>query len=295
MELRHLRYFVAVAEELHFGRAAERLYIAQSALSQQILDLEAEIGVQLLERTKRRVQLTRAGEAFWEDSRQILERVEEAVERSQKIARGETGKLRVGFTILALHALVTEILAEFQRLHPQVQLVLNEMSTQTQVAALHQKQIDVGFLHPPIEERNLELFHLKTEAMVVALASKHPLARSPRITVKALSSYPLIIHPRHEGPILYDRILQMYAEANCQPNIAQEATTSPTRIGLAATGMGVTFVPGTLSSLNYAGIVYKPLSGAVPKLDYAIAWRRDEEIVLARSLLNVTKTVVGSL
>jgi DNA-binding transcriptional LysR family regulator len=289
MELRHLRYFVAVAEELHFGRAAERLYIAQSALSQQILSLEAELGIPLLERTKRRVQLTAAGQALLEDARNILHQVEQAIERSQRVARGEIGQLRIGFTILALHSILPPMLATFRKHYPKVQLVLSEMSTQAQLEALRHQQIDVGFLHPPINERDLELVEIKTEAMMVVLSSQHPLARRKRLTVRSLSPYPLIVHPRHEGPVLYDQILQLYANADCQPTIAQEATTSPTRIGLVATGIGITFVPEGFCALNYPGIVYKKLSGSVPRLSYGMAWQREDTAPLVQSLLNINR------
>lgn len=287
MELRHLKYFMAVAEELHFGRAAQRLHIAQSALSQQILSLEDELGIQLLERTKRRVRLTTAGQALLEDTREILLQVEQAIERSQRIAKGEIGQLRIGFTILSLHSVLPQILATFRHRHPCVQLMLREMSTQDQLEALRTKQIDVGFLHPPIDDHDLELLTLKTEAMMVVLPSYHPLARRKRLTMQSLSPYPLIIHPRYEGPVLYDQILQLYATVACQPTIVQEATTSPTRIGLVAAGIGVTFVPEGLRALNYSGIVYKELSETTPKLSYAIAWQRGDTLPLVQSLLKV--------
>jgi DNA-binding transcriptional LysR family regulator len=289
MELRHLRYFIAVAEELHFGRAAERLYIAQSALSQQILSLESELGVQLLERTKRWVRLTTAGHTLLKDSRDIMHRVEQAIERSQRVARGEIGQLRIGFTILTLHTVLPSVLATFRDHHPNVQLILSEMSTQAQLEALCAKQIDVGFLHPPINSPDLELFDIKTETMMVVLPSQHPLTQLKRLTMRSLSPYPLIIHPRHEGPVLYDQILQLYANVDCQPKIAQEVTTSPTRIGLVAAGIGVTFVPEGLCTLTYPGIVYKKLSGSVPELSYAIAWQREGSLPLVQSILNISR------
>lgn len=292
MELRHLRYFIAVAEELHFGRAAERLYIAQSALSQQILSLEAELGVQLLERTKRWVRLTTAGHALLEDSRDIIHRVEQAIERSQRVARGEIGQLRIGFTILTLHTVLPSMLTTFRDRHPNVQVMLSEMSTQAQLEALSAKQIDVGFLHPPINSPDLELFEIKAEAMMVVLPSQHPLAQLKRLTMRSLSLYPLIIHPRHEGPVLYDQILQLYANVDCQPKIAQEVTTSPTRIGLVAAGIGVTFVPEGLCTLTYPGIVYKKLSGSVPKLSYTVAWQREGSLPLVQSILNISRLLL---
>jgi DNA-binding transcriptional LysR family regulator len=167
------------------------------------------------------------------------------------------------------------------------------MSTQTQLAALRIKQIDVGFLHPPINEPDLELFAIKTEAMMVALPSQHSLAQRKRLTMRSLNPYPLIIHPRHEGPVLYDQILQLYTSAGFQPIIAQEATTSPTRIGLVAAGIGVTFVPEGLCSLSHPGIVYKKLSGAIPRLSYAMACQREDALPLVQSLLNINRLLLN--
>jgi DNA-binding transcriptional LysR family regulator len=280
MELRHLRYFIAVAEDLHFGRAAERLHIAQSALSQQILSLESELGVSLLHRTKRRVQLTAAGVGFLEDARSIMVQVGQAKERSQRVARGEIGQLRIGFTILSLHSVLPPILQSLRQSYPEVQITLHEMTTQAQLEALRTEQIDVGFLHPPVPNANLEIVNLKTETMWVVLSNQHPLAQRQRLTLRLLCHSPLIIHPRHEGVVLYGQILQLYNKMNCQPTIVQEAMTSPTRIGLVAAGLGITFVPESLCALNYPGVVYKKLSGAMPQLAYAIAWQRENTMPL---------------
>jgi DNA-binding transcriptional LysR family regulator len=280
MELRHLRYFIAVAEDLHFGRAAERLHIAQSALSQQILSLESELGVSLLHRTKRRVQLTAAGVGFLEDARSIMVQVGQAKERSQRVARGEIGQVRIGFTILSLHSVLPPILQSLRQSYLEVQITLHEMTTQAQLEALRTEQIDVGFLHPPVPNANLELVNLKTETMWVVLSNQHPLAQRQRLTLRSLCHSPLIIHPRHEGVVLYDQILQLYDQVNCQPTIVQEAMTSPTRIGLVAAGLGITFVPESLCALNYPGVVYKKLSGAMPQLAYAIAWQRENTMPL---------------
>jgi DNA-binding transcriptional LysR family regulator len=290
MELRHLKYFIAVAEDLHFGRAAERLHIAQSALSQQILSLESELGISLLYRTKRQVQLTTAGVAFLEDARSILVQAGRAVERSQRVARGEIGQVRIGFTILSLHSVLPLILQSFRQSYPEVQITLHEMTTQAQLEALRTEQIDVGFLHPPVPDTNLELANLKTETMWVVLSSQHPLAHRQRLTLRSLCHSPLIIHPRPEGVVLYDQILQLYDQVNCSPTIVQEATTSPTRIGLVAAGLGITFVPESLCALNYPGVVYKKLSGAMPQLAYAIAWQRENIMPLIqyfRALKNI--------
>jgi DNA-binding transcriptional LysR family regulator len=287
MELRHLRYFVAVAETLHFGRAAAQLYIAQSALSQQIKLLEAELEVTLFERTKRSVRLTAAGVALLEDAYEILQRVEQATVRSQRVARGEVGQLRIGYTILALHSILSPVLKAFRDRLPDVQLVLQEMSTQNQVKALETKQIDVGFLHPPIADAPaLILRPMKTERMMVVLPQTHRLSKRKRVSVRQLKQEPLIIHPRSEGTVLYDQILQLYANIDCQPVIAQEAVTSPTRIGLVAAGLGITFVPEVFCNFSYAGVTYGVLKEA-PILSYAVAWREEEPSPLVQALLGM--------
>jgi DNA-binding transcriptional LysR family regulator len=273
---------------LHFGRAAEQLYIAQSALSQQIRLLEEELDVRLFERTKRWVRLTTAGEAFLEDARDILCRVERATVRSQRIARGEIGQLRIGYTILALHSVLSQMLKTFRDRYPNVQLILSEMSTQNQIKALQNRQIDVGFLHPPIDNADfLRIHEIKTETTIVVLPYSDRLSRRKRVTMELLSQYPLIIHPRHEGPVLYDRIMQLYEKIGCQPLITQEAVTSPTRIGLVATGIGITFVPEVFSTFSYAGVVYKPLQEKAPQLSYAISWRDGDTSPLIPILLEI--------
>lgn len=287
MELRHLRYFVAVAEELHFGRAAEQLYIAQSALSQQIRALEEELGVQLFDRTKRWVRLTQAGQAFLEDVREILQHVDRAVIRSQRVARGEVGQLRIGFTILALHSVLPQILKTFRDRFPKVQLILSEMATQNQVEALRSNQLDLGFLHPPIDEIALKLYALKVEPMIVVLPKSYPLAKHKQLDMRSLNEFPLIIHPRHEGADLYDRILQLYQSVNRQPEIVQEVTTSPARIGLVAAGLGITFVPKIFSNFNYEGVIYRELQETAPELVYAVAWRQEQRSAVLQAFLEV--------
>ncbi len=185
MELRHLRYFIAVAEELHFGKAAERLHIAQPPLSQQIQQLEASIGVKLFHRkTKRQIQLTEAGKVFLQEVYQLLVQLETSVALTQRIGTGQTGQLRIGFTSLAIYDLLPLILRQFREQFPEVELVLLELTTSQQEQALRDSLIHVGFAHPPLEDDTLSYKCIYRESLVVALSSTHSLAQQERISVQ---------------------------------------------------------------------------------------------------------------
>ncbi len=203
MELRHLRYFAIVAEELHFGRAAERLFMTQPALSKQIHSLESELGVLLFARTKRTVQLTPAGQVFLEQAQQILQHTDRAVQLTRRAARGEIGKLRIGFTTTATQTVLPAFLREFRDRYPHVELTMQELCTEAQVQALHQRQIDLAFLHPPIDRRELKLYSIWAEPFVVVLPKYHHLACQDRVRLKDLAQELFILHPRQEGPTLY--------------------------------------------------------------------------------------------
>ncbi|MGF1515639.1 MAG: LysR family transcriptional regulator [Elainellaceae cyanobacterium] len=275
MELRELRYFVAVAETLHFGRAAERLHITQPALSRQIRALETELGVQLFQRTKRSVQLTLAGQTFLEKARQVLHHAEQAVLTTQSVARGETGQLRIGFTPSALRQLVPRVVRVFRNRYPDVQLTMMQRCTEDQVAAFRANQIDVGFLYPPLADERLVTTPLLKETLVVALPQDHPLTRHEALKLSELANESMILHPRAEGPHLYDQIIQRCEQAGFRPRVVQEAVASQTRIGLVAAGMGITLVPETLKDTLDSTVTYRSLRGTFLSLQLAIAHRRD--------------------
>lgn len=291
MELHSLRYFVAVAEELHFGRAAARLHITQPALSRQIQGLEEELGITLLWRTKRTVELTEVGAIFLVEVRKALQQVESAIHVAQRAARGEIGTLRIAFTPSAMHTVLPAILKQFRDHHPDVKLEMTELCTLDQVNTLRTETVDVGLLHPPIDAPFLNLHPLQGERLVVALPQAHPLAKHKRLRLKSLATEPFILHPRYEGPILYDQILHLCRMAGFEPHIVHEAIKHQTRVGLVAAGIGITFVPESLRQSGLAGVAYCSLMGAAPELQLAVAWRQERMSPVLQEFLQVAQYI----
>ena len=219
IELRHLRYFIAVAEELHFGRAADRLHMAQPPLSQQIRQLEAELGFQLFHRTKRSVELTEAGQVFLKDCRKIFRQLDQAVRTGQQASRGELGQLAIAFVSSAAYNILPPILQAFRAAMPQVRLELHELTTDQQVRWMQDGRIDVGFVRPPVEDEQLQLMTIFREPLVVALPIAHPLAEQPQVSLAALASEPFILFPRPLAPGLYDQIISLCQQAEFSPTV----------------------------------------------------------------------------
>ncbi|MEO1132703.1 MAG: LysR family transcriptional regulator [Cyanobacteria bacterium J06639_1] len=289
MKLHSLHYFVAVAEELHFGKAAARLQITQPALSRQVHKLETELGIELLKRTKRTVELTEAGAAFLGEIRQALQQVDAAVRVARRVARGEVGSLRITFTPSSMHTVLPNILKQFRDRYPDIELVMTEICTLGQVNALKTEAIDLGFLHPPIDASFLDLHSLQGERLLVALPHTHALAHQPQIPLKLLATESFIMHPREEGPVLYDRFLSMCRQAGFEPQIVYEDVKHQTRIGLVAAGMGLTFVPESLQKAGLTGISYCSLVGESLELQLAVAWRRHHVSPVVEGFLRVVE------
>lgn len=287
MELHDLRYFVAVAEDFHFSRAAKRLHMTQPALSRQIQALEAELEVQLFRRTKRSVQLTLAGQTFFEEAKQILSQSQQAIHKTRRVARGEVGELRLSFTASALRSVLPKIVRVFRDRYPDVQIVMNECCTQEQVVAFQNHQIDVGFLYPPINEKSLILQPVSDEVWIVALPKGHPLSTERQLALNALADEQFILHPRQAGPVFYDQIIQLCEQAGFSPSVVQEVETSQTRVGLVAAGMGITFVPEYLQNVADTEVVYRRLKGDAPKLQLAIAYQHDNFSPIVQQFLHV--------
>lgn len=294
MELHALRYFVAVAEELHFGRAAARLQITQPALSRQIRSLEAELGIELLRRTKRTVELTEAGATFLVEVRKALQQLESAIQIAQRVARGEIGCLRIAFAPSAMHTVLPKILKQFCDRYPNVKLELTELCTLDQVNRLQTDIIDVGFLHPPIDVSFLKLFPLPAEKLVVALPQTHPLARQKHLSLKSLAGEPFILHPRYEGPVLYDQILTLCRKAGFEPRIVHEEVKHQTRVGLVAAGIGIAFVPESAQQFGLAGVSYCTLVDESPELQLALAWQRENLSPVLREFIQVVQRLVNT-
>lgn len=283
MELRHLRYFIAVAEELNFTRAAEKLHMAQPPLSQQIQQLEAELGFQLFRRTKRTVVLTEAGQVFFEESQKILLQLDRAIQIGQQTSRGELGQLTIGFVSSASHNVVPAILQAFRTLHPAVKLELREMTTKEQLQRLREGQIDIGFIRPPVEDgMNSEIVF--QEPLIVALPQTHHFADRAQVELRQLSTEPFILFPRSLAPGLYDRIISFCQQAGFSPIAAQEAIQMQTIVSLVAASMGVAIVPESMQNFQRLGVVYKPLQESSPIVSIALIWRDNPTPAVLRFL-----------
>ena len=294
MELRHLRYFVAVAEELHFGRAAMRLRIAQPPLSQQIRQLEEELGVRLLDRTKRRVDLTVPGRAFLAEARRALAQTERAVRTAQRASRGEIGHLTIGFVPSADLDVLPRVLRRWAERFPHVEITLHALLPGQQVDALRDGRIQVGFLRPPVDETELAVESIQREALVVGLSERHPLARRARVRVADLMADPMIFFPRTAAPGYYDALVGVCRDAGFTPRVAHETTSIQTNLGLVAAGFGVTLLPASIRNLQRAGVVYRPLTPPVPHVVMAVAYRLRETSPILAAFLTVVREVTGA-
>lgn len=291
MELRHLRYFVALAEELHFGRAAERLHIAQPPLSQQIRQLEAELGFQLFYRTKRTVQLTEAGQVFFSEIQGILRQLEQAIQVGRQTSRGEIGQLVIGFVSSAAYNVLPTILRAFRTRVPAVSLELHELTTNQQSQWLREGRIDVGFLRPPVEE---DLFNFETifqEPLMIALPEAHLMANQSNVSLRSLSAEPFILFPRAIAPGLYDHIISLCQQADFSPTVAQEAIQLQTIVSLVAAEMGIAIVPESLQHLQRTGVVYKAIQEPTSKVAIAMIWRRNDMSPTVQRFLEVVRQI----
>ncbi|HVY07545.1 MAG TPA: LysR family transcriptional regulator [Burkholderiales bacterium] len=288
MELRHLRYFVTVAEELHFGRAARKLHISQPPLSMQIRSLEEELGVTLLNRTQRHVSLTQAGSALLGEARHILARVEQAVLTTRRASRGEIGELAVGFISVADYSVLPVVLREFRRRFPLVNLTLREATSDAQLRDLPAGHIDVGFVLPPINEPALESVAILREPLIAALPDKHPLARKHgKLALEKLKDAPFILFPRPRAPGLYDDIVSRCRAAGFSPRVEQEAIQMQTIVSLVSAELGVALIPASLMNLRRTGVTYKSLQGGSPMMEIHLAWRRGDDLPALRMFVDV--------
>jgi DNA-binding transcriptional LysR family regulator len=285
VELRQLRYFVAVAEELHFRRAAARLHVSQPPLSQQIARLEEELGVSLLARTRRRVELTPAGQAFLRDARVMLAELDVAVATARRIDTGQSGLLRVNFVGSALLSIVPGIVQRFRRGRPEVELELRERSTVDQLRALSAGIVDVGLVRPPVEtEQDLRAEVVLRERTVAAIPVGHPLAKLRRVPLKRLATEPLVLFPRQQAPGFHDLLIGRLAATGGSPQVVQYAPEMLTIIGLVAAGIGVSPVPASLAHLGLDGVTYRPLSGA-PDTELLAVYRADDRSPLVEAFI----------
>lgn len=288
MELRHLRYFVAVAEDLHFGRAARRLGMTQPPLSQQIQALEAEIGVDLFRRSRRHVDLTAAGHAFLREARAILAHAERAAETARRVARGVAGQIRVGFVGSATYDdFVPSILRSFRESHPGVELVLTEMTTAQQVDELRRRTLDVGFVRPPAGGGAIVAEPIRRERLYAALPSNHRLAALPVIALSDLSDSPFVMLPQRLSLGLNDQIVSLCREAGFEPLVVQEAAEMHTIVSLVAAGIGVSVVPDSARNLRAKTVAYVPFGNPEASTEMAVTYRRDDDSPVVHAFIDI--------
>ncbi|WP_046155651.1 LysR family transcriptional regulator [Chromobacterium vaccinii] len=288
MELRHLRYFIAVAEELHFTRAAERLHIGQPPLSQQIQSLEAELGAPLFRRHQRKVELTAAGLQLLPRARQILADSAAAAAAVRRTADGETGELRIGFTSsLPLTPILHHSLQHYRRDYPAVRLTLSEMFTAGQFDALERRQLDLGFVrfNGPTPSPLIRVEELHRDRLLAVVPSAHPLAAEKTLALSRLAGEPLIGYPRESGSGLSDVVRQLALQNGLELRMVQEAGEAITQIGLVAAGVGIAILPSPLECVQIPAVRYVPLSDDGAYLSMGIAVRRDENSPLVANFL----------
>jgi DNA-binding transcriptional LysR family regulator len=290
MELRHLRYFVAVAEHLSFARAAQALHLSQPPLSRQIRALEEELGTALFARTKRSVRLTPAGAALVPEARRLLREADALKAGARQLAAGEVGTLALGFISVAAYNLLPELAREFHRRHPAVKLVLQEATTDVQLAALRQGELDIGLVLPPVNDPAFDYSPLFDDTLVAALpaAGRAAGGKGP-IALAALRSEPFILFPRKVGSSLYDLIVGACQRAGFSPRVEQEAIQMQTIVSLVAAGMGVALVPASLVNLRRIGVVYRPLADRSPRIEVGIAWRRADDAPALRAFVALAR------
>jgi DNA-binding transcriptional LysR family regulator len=295
MDTFRLECFVALAEELHFHRAAERCHITQPAMSQQIRRLEDELGVQVATRTKRSVSLTRAGEVFLGEARKTLRQMEQSISLARRTDSGEIGQLRLGVTSPALYVVFPEIARLFAHRLPGMGLVVKEMTTAEQEGALRDGDIEVGVVHPPLDDPGLMCEVVAQPAYHLALPTGHRMAHRESIELAELASDEFVLFPRRIGPQLYDTIIGLCQSAGFSPRIAQEAHPAQSIIAFVSAGVGVGLIASRMQHLDRPGVVYVPIEGPRPYMSLGVAWHQETRSPAVRTFIRSARAVGAEL
>lgn len=283
MDLRQLQCFVAVAEELHFGRAAFRLHMAQPSLSRHVQRLERELGVVLFERSRRSVELTALGARFLPEARKALEQVERAAAMARTAQDGRTGRVRLGFVSSAVADVMPRLVRAHRESYLEIEWTLGAMTSLEQVAALRAGRLDAGLLRPPDDWADIALLPLAAERLCALVPDGHPLAGQRHLQLRDLRGWPLVLYPRADGPAVLDHIIEACRAVGFRPQIAQECGDFHATLGLVAAGAGIALVIGTAYALTIPGVGLYPLEDPLPVWTLALAWRQgDSSPVLAR-------------
>lgn len=292
IELRPLRYFVAVAEEMHFGRAAHRLHMTQPPLSQTIQALEAQLGTVLFARTRRSVALTAAGRALLPEAQRLIEQADALPRLAQRAAAGESGRLSLAFVSSADYSVLPSALREFRSAFPDVHIELREATGDVQIDELSANRIDVGILIGPLSDKlNGEFDYLPLLSEPLVLAAPEGLQFSPhkKRSLKSWAELPLIIFPRRLAPVFHDQIFDCFRNAGITPHIGQEAIQMQTIIGLVSAGMGIALVPQSVSNLQRPGVEYHALKEGSPLIETGLVWRSDHASPVVQAFLDLMR------
>ena len=288
MELRQLKYFVAVAEELNFRRAAEKLYMQQPPLSRQIQQLEMELGVKLFHRTKRSVALTEVGKAFLDEARLTLAQAQRAINTVKT-----KSTLTIGFSICAFDRVIPDLIHQFRQQYPETEVNLTEMSKAKQIAALLNRQIDLGFCYAPIAQSELESLTILSEPLTVVLPIEHPLAQREQIELRSLGDEFFILCPREFKPDVRQQIEQLCTNAGFKLKIAQEASPPEVQLRLVESGMGISLMAAGSQSRHQAKVAYIPVVDPVPKLEITAVWHRKNRSLILDKLHQLLIKQIG--
>ena len=297
MDMRRLRYFVAVAEESSFSRAAERLRIAQPPLSNHIKKLEQELGVVLFERSNRGVRMTEAGRLLLEEARRLFVQLDQVVRAVQQVGHGQVGRLTLGFVPSSSNEALPSILRAFRERFPGVELFLREMRPDRVVQRLHDRQIDVGFLYLPLEDPSLKFECVTREPLVLALPETHPLALEDRVDLRSVAEEPFVLPARYQMmPGLYGQVTAACHQAGFTPNAVQkDVWLMQTIVGLVAGGTGVALVPASLQNIPRRGVAYKPVHNLSPTVELGVVWRPDTPGLVLESFLEVARNAAAGM
>ncbi|HWX18394.1 MAG TPA: LysR substrate-binding domain-containing protein [Candidatus Binatia bacterium] len=297
MELRHLRYFAAVAQYLNYTEASRRLHVAQPAISQTILDLEDELGVELLLRTKRSVQLTAAGTAFLREAEEILRRANEARQLAQRAARGEVGILGIGFFGTASSPLLPALVQAYRRKFPNVELRLFELNPDQQLAAFDEGRIDLGFTRTLPSDRRAEFEEevVYTDQLAIALPAAHALAKQKVIRLKSLAGEPFVQFHRKGAPGLFDEVIAVCRRAGFSPRIINEPNFMATAMTLVESGLGVSLIPRCVRSLNRSQVVIRPIAPKSARIPLCVAWRKSTNNPALAAFLDILRAATPAI
>jgi len=291
VEMRQLKYFAVLAEELNFNRAAARLHISQPPLTRQIQQIEGELGVQLFLRLPKGLALTPAGVTLLDDARRILGLLDAAKDRAGKAGRGEIGRLDVGIFGSAIFNHIPRLLLQFRNLHPNVQISLFEQTKAEQLQALRERRLTIGFNRHVSAEPDIMVETVYLEPLLVALHSAHPLAQKKAITIRQLNAEPLILYPNNTRAGFADHVMTLFRDEGLQPRVVQEVKDVVTAVALVSSGFGLCITPEAANSLRLPGVVYRPLQGKpVPTIDLVCLYRRDDSSPILAAFLDLVRS-----